>query len=290
LGTDNAPKIFPADKLQAPNREALAVSELRFYVGYVTNAWRNMAHEIRVTINIGRWKICEDFPLWAMSPIRSRVMTDNTSVGVGGYFGHRIKLRRPFFIPPGTAIVAYAKRVPDANAGTPYPSSSVPLYLTAVARVVQSDFPRTTNVPYLASYCPTSKLQVGVGTGGTFISGVGDLKNEADQDVEVEHLVGKLGASEIIAAVPQYCTFNDRYEAGFSAPMRLSYDGYEIAPEGTDFAAVFDPNTRSLPMARMVLEQGKRLMFSMPVPYSSAGTFYWMPTLGFLASRKEVLP
>jgi hypothetical protein len=276
LPAAGTPVLFSSDKLQAPNREALAISEIRFYSGYVNNEARMAAREIRISISVGsRWRICESIPLWTICPIRAIPMAVMGS-------GYRIKLRKPLFIPPGMAIIASARRIPDPS-GSVYPAAAIPLSMTLVARTVVSRFPRIANVPYLSAYCPNGALS------GLFSSLEEDLKNDSDQPLEIQHLVGKLGYGVDDGAGGIYVRDADHLAA--IAPMRLSYQGSEIIPEGTDFNAAFDLPTRSLPMAGMVLDKGKRLMFSMPTPSWAAGTFNgWMPTLGFLANRQEVVP
>jgi hypothetical protein len=277
--------LFAADKLQAPNREALAISEFRFYTGYVNSTPTHAnpqqpAREIRVSINIGPWRICETLPLWTVCPVRDRTLENP-----GGMLGcFRVLLRKPLFVPPGVGFMANARRIADAI-GQSYAGSAVPLSVTVVARTVVGDFPRVANVPYLTAFVPAGA------TSGLFGSLEADLKNETDQPVHIQHLVGRLGMGTLNADQTPSLLMRDGTDVRIIAPMRLTHEGHEVIPEGTDFNMAFDLCSRSLPMGGAVLEKSKRLIFSMAVPSGTGFTApdAWMPTVGLIGTRQEAL-
>ena len=307
LAVAGTPANFAAASLQPPNREAIAVHEIRFYAGYssrVTPQFQNPSfqpgRELRVTMSVGPYNISTNVPLWAISPVM-----DQDLENPGGLLGcYRLRLKRPMFVPPGVTVQASAQRIPDAY-GQTFIADAIPLSISLIGRTVVGDFPRTTQVPFLSSYVPAAWAPGYVGIRNS----TGDeLCNSLNKTVELHYAIGRMGFGWLVPNAAQTwpagnignLLIGDLIDPRLVAPMQLHHGFSDIVPAGTEFNMAFDMATRCLPMNGVGLNSGERIVFTMANPpawgYSVLelnGVGYslgvWMPTVSIVGSRSEVM-
>ena len=299
LAADSAHTLFDIGKLSAPHREPLAVTEIRFYTGLPTGATVptgaqsqgrvNLGYELRVSVHVGQYLMVEDAPAWSLGPTTNLNM--ETIGGVVGCF--RWRLSKPLFVPPGMGFRVSARRSLVPAVLSTFATNPLPVWCTVVGQVVESDFPKTMNVPYAAAFDapPSATAQ--------FTSGQQDLINSTRSDIELKYAIGRLALiyPTTVGGVGPLAETWDVQDAGIdvSAPMILSC-GSEIVPAGTEFNAAFDYARRMLRLGGCTLEAGQRMLCwvknptGFPSEWTNPGSYYWAPTITIVGGRKENVP
>ena len=300
----NSAAVFDAQKLAAPNREAVAISEIRFLTGYPALAppgyqahsdddRTGLGRELAVKIRVGPYDLCADFtPVWTMGPVFDRAKEDLSGV-VGCY---RWRLPRPLFVPPGTVFSVAARRslIPALagvgsgaafGIGAPW---AVPVTCTLIGGVVSGDFPRTTPIPSLLPWAPAPQPPATP----AFQTVVTDMVNPLNQMVKLHYAIGRLGRITLGAGLP--FSVDDAVEQRQANPLtarcKLTIGGFDVVPAGTEWNLAFDASRRTLMLAGLELGPGEGVGFRVECP-SLAGLEpdYWAPAVTVVGSRKEVI-
>lgn len=278
--------------IQTPNHEALLVSELRIHA--ITGSGRkgiskfgnysDVGGFIYVKIRLGPYAFSSQaIPVWALAASR-----DFTHEGADW----RVPLAKPMFIPPGMSLFAEASRPGVSFGGVtgfepePLAGGGFDVVLTAVARAVTADFPRTTAVPYVSAYVEADPVVGGRG----FRSGQQTLDNQLKNAIDLRYALGRVTGLEtgVIAAN------NESHEIAdvrLSMPCSLLYGNQVIINSGSEFNVSFDPCTRVLNLGSQVLPAGDRLTFKADAPTYAPNQNIdaFMVVLGIIGDRKEAV-
>ncbi|MFA6118124.1 MAG: hypothetical protein WC729_29325 [Sphingomonas sp.] len=293
LNSNSAPLLFDSAALQAPNREAVLVSEIRFFGRYPdgfvlgAGALRNLGPEARFNLRLGRYMITQDYvPMWVFAPSKDAIAENfYGETGEGVISSFRWKLRRPMFIPPGAAFSASALRAVSGDANNAFDGQVTPISITLVGRVVTGDFPNTTSVPWVSAYAPNTVSLLA--TNGDFMSQQGHLENELSNAVDILRINGRIcyGAS---GQHQDYTTLPAALR--YSHKCSLQHGNHHIVPQDTEFNVAFDAASRSIDMNGLMLQSGDRVLFKMRTPAAIAGdTARVAPHLALEAVRREAV-
>lgn len=284
---------FDVGQLQAPNNEAMAVHEIRFFCDLAAIVPPNNYNPpntsdagpfLRVSIRVGPYLICDSVPMWGLSASR-----DNTLEGAVW----RFPLKRPLFVPPGMGFNVTAERRPQTVLGVvaePGVMLGNPVFLscTLVGRVVTEDFPRTTPVPYVSVYAPDALAQ-----GTALRSGQQDLVNQLDVPVDVLYGLGRIAhVRQQNRGTPTLLFDFDCSDISLAMLSTLAWKTQAIFHDA-EFHVAFDPCSRVVGLAGLTLPAGERLSFQANAPVLPALAVLtpvadaWMPVVSIVADRKE---
>ena len=299
---DTGPIYFDSSRLQSPNREALVVTEARFYAAYPVGitaiglSGAHLGYEARISLNVGPYIMCEKVPIWGLEPSRDAYM-ENPGYMLSCF---RWRFMRPLFIPPGTGFSAAITRSLVPNVLSTFIDTACPISCTFVARVVEGDYPRSMVVPYAISWAPVP-VEPAVTTVDR-MAGI-DLQNNLDKPVELKYAIGRMArirnlnnASPGPMAVTLDVMGAAAYAAtGLSALCQFQFDNEVVAPTGTQFNAIFDYARRCLPLANVELRPGQRPLFRMSAQTGNVASAppiyrYWAPNVTLVGYRKEATP
>jgi hypothetical protein len=296
LVREDSTAAFNAARLQAPNREALMVSEARFYVGYPAgvnrNSYANLGFEAKINLSVGSYVMADKAPIWGLEPSRDALMEN----GAWYLSCYRWRFLRPIFLPPGIGFTASITRSLVPGILSSYTTVGVPISCTFVARTVTGNFPRSMVVPYALAWAPTPVMQVI--TADRFAGAA--LMNLLDKPIELKYGIGRIARVAAIGGgvAPGPMAVCDDIQGavsvlatGFSALCQFQFGNEAVASTGTEFNSIFDNDRRFLPLADVVLDPGQRPLFRMSAPTGNVGGgFLFAPSVTLIGYRKEIAP